>query len=280
MIMSNLDMFFSGDEYPPNVRETKATVALSPSRLPGLDFALNPYQGCSHRCTYCYAPYITRQPVDEWGCIISAKMNLPVLLDRELPRNRGMIGLGTVTDPYQPAERVVNLTRRCLEILVKHRAKVSILTKSPLVTRDIDLISKLNDSEVGITITAMDSNRATIFEPYSTPPSERLDAMKILSNEGVSVYALIGPIIPTITDFRLDEFLDSIRDTGASIVMVDRLNLRPGMDIRLLKRMKEMDPSSLSILEKYIKDREFYDDIINRIRNLCENRDLEYRDAF
>ncbi|KQM11357.1 hypothetical protein AOA80_09355 [Methanomassiliicoccales archaeon RumEn M1] len=259
---------------------TKATVALSPSRLPGLDLALNPYSGCAHRCTYCYAPYIMRRPVDDWGCTISARMNLPVLLDKELPRKKGMIGLGTVTDPYQPAEGALRLTRHCLEIMAKHHARTSVLTKSSLVARDADLLSRLDGSEVGITMTTVRDDRAAIFEPCASPPSKRLEAMKALHEAGVNVYAFLGPIIPTVADRGLVDLIGSICDAGASMIMVDRLNLRPGMMARMLARMEEVDPSSIAELGASIEDDAYYGSITERIKALCREQGMPYRDAF
>ena len=279
--MPSLDSFLPGSRCPSqNILEIKATVALSPSRLPGLDFALNPYAGCAHDCTYCYAPYIMRRPVAEWSRSISAKKNLPLLLDKELVRKKGIIGLGTVTDPYQPVEGALMLSRRCLEMIVKHHARVSVLTKSSLVARDADLLSRLSDSEVGITITANDDERAAIFEPCASPTSERLRAMKALHDAGVNVYAFIGPIIPTIADCGMEDLVGSVHKAGATTVMVDRLNLRPGMKARMLARMSEVNPRSVTELDERIEDDTFYQDAINRIRQLCRDRGMECRDAF
>ena len=274
--MSSLDSFLSDSACPQNVIMTKATVALSPSRLPGLDLALNPYTGCEHQCTYCYAPYIMRRPVADWGRTISAKMNLPVLLDKELPRKKGMM----LHHHLQPAEGALMLTRRCLEMMVKHHARTSVLTKSSLVARDADLISRLDDSEVGITITSIRDDRAAIFEPCASPPSKRLDAMRALHAAGISVYAFLGPIIPTVADRGLEELVDSIQDAGATTIMADRLNLRPGMKARMLARMERMDPSSMAELSARIDDDRYYIDIIEHVKELCRERGLEYRDAF
>jgi DNA repair photolyase len=258
----------------------QATVALSPSRLPGLDYALNPYTRCGHDCTYCYAPYIMRVPPGEWGGGVEAKENLPQLLDRELPRKRGTIGLGTVTDPYQPVEEALRLTRRCVEMLVKHRARVSVLTKSALVARDADLLSRLEGSEVGITVTTASDERAAIFEPCASPPSRRLEAMRALHRAGVPVYAFVGPIVPTVTDRDLDVLVASIKDAGGDAIMTDRLNLRPGMRERMLARMKEVDPASLPAFESAVGDDAYYREVRERLRQLCQSHGLACRDAF
>jgi len=278
--MSSLDSFLSDRRCPQNVTASKATVALSSSRLPGLDLALNPYTGCGHGCVYCYAPYIMRRDVEGWSRTITAKMNLPLLLDRELVRKKGMIGLGTVTDPYQPVEEGLLLTRRCLEILVKHHAKVSVLTKSSLVVRDADLLSRLSDSEIGITITSIDDDLASLFEPCASPPSRRIEAMRTLHENGVNVYAFIGPILPAITDHDLHVLLRSVSSAGASMVMVDRLNLRPGMKARMLDRLAETCPPMVQEMKGKIEDGEYYRSAIAQIKDVCRDLGLECRDAF
>ncbi|NLK25228.1 MAG: radical SAM protein [Euryarchaeota archaeon] len=279
--MSSLDSF--GLDVPPTplrVRRKKVTTALSPSRLPGLDYALNPYTRCGHNCTYCYAPYIMRISPKEWGQGIEAKVNIPRLLDRELPKKQGVIGLGTVTDPYQPVEERLLLTRRCLKVLQRHNARVSVLTKSALVARDADILTKMEGSEVGITITTISDQRSKIFEPCAPPPSKRLGAMRTLHDSKVSVYALLGPIIPTISDYDLEGLVTAIERAGASMIMIDRLNMRPGMEARMLERMRMMDPASLPILESALSDRDFYRSAAESIRRLCKDRGLICKDAF
>jgi len=258
----------------------QATVALSPSRLPGLDYALNPYTRCGHDCTYCYAPYIMRVQPREWGGSIEAKENLPQLLDRELPRKRGMVGLGTVTDPYQPVEEAIRLTRRCLEMLVKHHARVSVLTKSALVARDADLLSRLDASEVGITVTTVSDERAAIFEPCASPPSRRLEAMRTLDAAGAAVYAFVGPVVPTITDQDLEALVAAVKEAGARSVMADRLNLRPGMKGRMLERLRSVDPASVPAFERSVDDDQYYHATLERLRRLCAAHGLDYKDAF
>ena len=113
MTIRSLDSFFDDNGNFPKVRTVMCKTALSPSRLPGLDYALNPYKGCAHGCVYCYAPYVIKVPVSEWTDVI-AKGNIAEVLSKEVPRP-GVVGLGTVTDPYQPLEKELCLTRRCLD---------------------------------------------------------------------------------------------------------------------------------------------------------------------
>ena len=125
------------------VNEITVKSALSKSSLPGLVYALNPYRGCQHACTYCYAPSVLREK-RRWGEFVDVKMNLPDALAKDLERLPiGIVGIGTVTDAYQPIEKKYALTRKCLEALLEKDWPISIQTKSDLVLRDLDLIEQL-----------------------------------------------------------------------------------------------------------------------------------------
>lgn len=213
----------------PSYRAIECRIALTPSRLPGLDFALNPYLGCGHDCVYCFAPEVLRKDRSRWAIDIGARNQLPRLLAKELRSKRGTIGLGTVTDPYQPLESRLGLTRRCLEELVRAEARVSVLTKSDLVLRDTDLLARLPGAEVGITVTTIDERLAGLFEPGAPSPQRRLGAIACLSQSGLDTYVMIGPILPDVTDRDLDSFMGAIAASGTRRVMTDRLRLRPGL---------------------------------------------------
>jgi DNA repair photolyase len=232
MITRDLDSFVDGPNtktMPDGVVEIECKHALSRSKLPGLDYALNPYVGCAHDCIYCYAPFLLNKTRESWRTPVGARTNLPRLLDSELRKATGTIGVGTVTDPYQPAEAVLELTRRCLDIAQRRGARISIHTKSDLVLRDIDMLKLLPKPEVGITLTTIDETLARTFEPFAPAPSARLKAMRSLVDAGIETYVLIGPIIPTVTDSDIEGLAREISSTGARRAMLDRLRLRPGM---------------------------------------------------
>jgi DNA repair photolyase len=239
MISPDLDSFFSEEkrELPDNVRPVQCRSALSRSRLPGLEFALNPYIGCEHACAYCYAPYVMNRDPRAWGGPIEAKMNIPALLAKEVDRVRGTVGVGTVTDPYQPAERQLELTHKCLVILSRKKIPISIHTKSDLILRDMELIRGGREAEVGITVTTVNEGVAQQWEPRSPSPFRRLKAVESLVKEGVDTYVLVGPIVPLVTDKDVGTFADAIAMTGVRRVMLDKLRLRPGM----LERLGQMD---------------------------------------
>ncbi|MEM2389905.1 MAG: radical SAM protein, partial [Ignisphaera sp.] len=154
------------------VVEIEVRQALTKSGLPDLDYALNPYLGCGHGCLYCYAKIYTRlsEVVANWGKIIAVKKNLLDILTNEVERlKRGTVGIGTITDPYQPIEAIYRLTRSSIDILARNGFKVSIQTKNSLVVRDIDILKKYRDAvDVGLTITSADDSMMHTFEPYSS----------------------------------------------------------------------------------------------------------------
>src|SRR3990172_5539619 len=138
------------------IREIKAKSILTKSGIPGVDYCINPYVGCSHGCRYCYATFMKKYTghTEPWGSFVDVKINAPEILQKQLKRaKRGRVLISSVTDAYQPIESKYKLTRQCLEILLQSQFPVDILTKSPLVLRDTDLIKKFKDIEVGITIT-------------------------------------------------------------------------------------------------------------------------------
>lgn len=220
------------------VRRARARTALTPSGLAGFDWALNPYHGCAHGCAYCYAPSVLGEDRERWGDLVEARQNIPVVLSRELRRKeRGLVGISTVTDPYQPAERTYQLTRFCLERLLRHDWPVCVLTKSDLVVRDLDLIEAFSEAEVGFTVTTLDEHQRRLMEPGAPPVARRLAAMRILSDAGVPTYAFIGPVYPTESLNGLRELVRRVRDSGARYILVDRLNLKRGVWLSLLRAL-------------------------------------------
>jgi len=162
---------------------------------------------------------------------VKVRSNIPDRLSKELSGLEGTIGIGTVTDPYQYAEKRFRLTQRCLEILKEKDFRIHLHTKSDLVLRDIDLISSMR-GEVGITITSIDDRFSKITEPGAPLPQNRLDALKKLSEKGVDTYALIGPVLNHLEGTE-GSLVDAVVSTGTKRVYIDSLNLRPMLADRL-----------------------------------------------
>ena len=197
--------------------------ALSPSRLPEMDYALNPYTGCEHGCIYCYGPGVVHADPSRWR-VVRVKRNIPERLSRELPAVDGIIGIGTVTDPYQYAEGRFMLTRMCLEVLARNDMEIHMHTKSDLIVRDAELLSTIK-GVVGITLTTLDDRISKMTEPGAPLPSKRIDAMTRLHDAGVRAYALVAPVMSTLEGHE-GELLDAIKETGVEIVYYNPLHFR------------------------------------------------------
>jgi DNA repair photolyase len=222
------------------IKEIKSKTALSPSRLPGLDYALNPYKGCEHACVYCYAPSVIHWNNGKWGENIEIKINLPRILSKELNlKKKGVVGLGTSTDPYQPLEKKYEITRRCLELLLMHDFPVCLQTKSSLVLRDIDILKEFSKVEVGVTITALNENVRKNLEHGAGSIEERLYALRTLRESGISTWVFIGPVMPFLTE--AEELIDTIAAVKPDYVLIDRLRLRDGIWNDVMEFIKGFD---------------------------------------
>jgi len=152
------------------IRKILAKNILTKTGIEGYDYCINPYVGCAHGCRYCYASFMKRvtSHLEPWGEFVDVKVNAPEVLRRQLRRARkGSILIGTVTDPYQPAEKHYRITRGCLEALLEYQFSVNILTRSSLLARDIDLFKRFYDISVGLSITTDREDIRRIFEPTS-----------------------------------------------------------------------------------------------------------------
>jgi len=218
----------------PRSPQIRTTVTIQPARTiiahnasPDVPFnqSINPYQGCEHGCIYCYArpthAYHDLSPGLDFETKLFAKPNAPALLRAELGK-RGYvcdpIALGTNTDPYQPIERDWKVTRGLLEVLCEHEHPFTIVTKSALVERDLDLIAPMaakNMARVYVSITTLDKTLARLLEPRAAAPHRRLQAIRALSDAGVPVGVLAAPVIPQLTDSDLEGILEAAAAHGA-----------------------------------------------------------------
>ncbi len=261
-------------------KEISCKTALSPSGLPGLDYTLNPYMGCGHACIYCYAPATLRyNGPDPWGTFVNVKTDIPRVLERELRnKKRGVVGISTVTDPYQPAEEKFKLTRSCLDVLLSKDFPVCIQTKSSLILRDLELIKEFSEKEVGFTVTTLDENLSAVIEPGASLPGARLKTLKTLSDEDIPTWAFIGPMVPGALGKReLAEVLKAVKETGVSHVMLDRLRLKPGMWARLEPPLKRHAPGVLDACRSALfKNDGTFESLKAEAKAICEGLRLPY----
>ncbi len=284
-----------------NIKTITAKSILTPSKLPGADYVINPYTGCAFGCSYCYAAFMGRfsgHGSDEWGSYLDVKVNAAEVLEKELRRfrvgasnqqeksgrfkspdlNRPVILIGSVTDPYQGVESKYKITRQCLEVLARSefRAEVSILTKSPLVRRDIDIIKKLKKSTVGMTVTSTDDKVSKLLENAAPIASARIRALKKLNDAGIKTYVCINPLLPhfAANEKDLRKLFKAISDAGTKEIWLEHINLGGKKLERLKNLVSKKAPNSL----KYFKDsqQQKYKDELNRlIFGVLEDFDLE-----
>lgn len=205
------------------VREIYARCIVSKSKV--FSYAINPYIGCQHGCTYCYARFMKRftEHKEPWGEFVDVKINAPDLLQKEINKKPpGRVWVSGVCDPYQPIEKKYELTKKCLEILIQHDWPITIQTKSPLVLRDIELLRGSSKIEVGLTITTGDDKVRQLFEPNAPPIKARIRALEELHLARISTFVMIAPMLP-----KAEELVAVLRGK-VDYVLIDRMNYHYG----------------------------------------------------
>lgn len=255
------------------IEEVKCKTALSKSNLPGLEYSLNPYRGCEHNCAYCYVPNVLRIKRENWGTFVDVKTNIPNVLSKELKsKKRGVVGISTVTDPYQPIERKYRLTRYCLEQLLIHDFPISVQTKSDLILRDMDILTKFSDVEVILSIGTLNDNERKKLEPGSSSIKSRLNALKTFSDIGINNTVFFGPIYPNIKKEDISEIIDTFKSYYVKEIMVDKLNLKPGIKDNLLR----IFPPYKDLINKP----DIYNEIYSEIIKICKIKKIKAISAF
>ncbi|MBJ6723920.1 SPL family radical SAM protein [Geomesophilobacter sediminis] len=204
---------------PLIVREIKAKSILSASKI--YPYVINPYVGCQHACSYCYARYMKKFTghKEPWGSFVDVKVNAAELLAKEVgKKKRDSVWISGVCDPYQPLEAKYQLTRHCLEILAHNDWPVVVQTRSPLVLRDLDVLKTFKRVEVGFSVTTADDATRQIFEPHAPPIALRISALAELHRAGIRTYAMIAPVLPGA------EALVTRLAGAVDYILVDRMN--------------------------------------------------------
>ncbi|MFQ5889027.1 MAG: PA0069 family radical SAM protein [Gemmatimonadota bacterium] len=220
--------------------DSRSLITYNESPDVGFDASINPYRGCEHGCAYCYArpnhEYLGFSAGLDFETKILVKENAPVLLRRELASPRWkpqVLALSGVTDPYQPIERRLRITRGCLEVLAEARNPVAIITKNHLVTRDLDLLERFlpfRAVSVSLSLTTLDPELQRFMEPRTSVPERRLEAIRKLSEVGIPVGVMVAPVIPGMTDHEMPRILAAAADAGATRAGFIMLRLPYGVE--------------------------------------------------
>lgn len=263
------------------INEIHAKNIITKSNLPAADYVVNPYIGCNHACIYCYARFMKRftRHEEKWGQFVDVKINAIDLIPNKSNKYIGKsVFLSSVTDPYIPLEKNYELTRGILKKLIPLQPNIGVQTKSGLVTRDIDLLQKFENCEVGLTITTLDDNLRKKIEPYTSSIQNRIDALKKLKGANIKTYIFIGPILPTITDWK------SIIGETKSFVdfyMFENLNIHGSIasDINnfLLKHYPSLTNEYNNI---YNKKSDYWANIEKDIIQFCNIGNVDYKIFF
>ena len=206
--------------------EYDVKTGISKSNLPELDYAVNPYTGCQHRCIYCFAIDFTKiqEAREDWGKVVYVKRNLIDVLKKQIKgMKRGITGLSSITDPYQPAEAIYGLTRESIKILLSNGFRVTVQTKSPLALRDLGLFeSHRNLIDVGVTLTTIDQKKALEIETQTPAPGQRIKLLEGLHRSGIRSWIFIGPIIKGFNDSRSEiERIFQVAEKNGSRIIYD-----------------------------------------------------------
>ncbi len=218
---------------------SRTLIARNESPDVGFSASINPYRGCMHGCIYCYArpthEYLGLSAGLDFETHILVKEDAPALLEKALRApswQPEVVAISGVTDPYQPVERRLRITRGCLAVLAKYRNPCAIVTKSGLVTRDIDLLRELAEHDaamVNVSITSLDDDIRRLMEPRASPPHERLRAVEALAKAGIPVGVLVAPIVPGLTDSEIPALVSAAARAGARTVHSVMLRLPHGV---------------------------------------------------
>jgi DNA repair photolyase len=239
--------------------EKEAKSIYTRTKIPGLEYTINQYVGCGHNCAYCYARYISKwKEYGPWGTWIEVKTNAPELARKKV---NGEVSMSSVSDPYQPLEEKMRLTRRILENMDKS-TELSILSKSDLVLRDIDILKKFKNISIGLTVNCFPEKARKILEPHAPSNEKRIKALKKLNSEGIKTFCFISPVIPKLTEVR--QVFMQTRGI-VNYYLVEILNTRLGGE-NFKNVLRDKFPESY----EYLKDRNKMENFVKLLRDYFE----------
>ena len=263
------------------IREIRVKTVITKSKIPGIDFVINPYVGCFHGCKYCYAEFMkkfTNHP-EEWGSFIDIKINSPDIITKDLKKYKNeLILIGSVTDPYQPIEAKYQITKKILERLLPVQPHLQIMTKSALVLRDLDLIKQFKNCIVIISLSQIDDDIRKQLEPEASTVEERVKTLKILHDAGISTILFISPIIPELTNW-----MKIIQATESSVdqYWFENLNLYSYLKPRIYNFLNKNYPPLIEKYQKiYYTPNNYWWQEEQKITLFCQKENLDCRVYF
>jgi len=211
------------------IRETTVRQALRADPLPWLDYSFNPYVGCYHGCLFCYVPRLLQIDRSEWGASVVVKRNAASVLAKEIRKvPKGLVAISTATDPYQFVEGKYRITRHALEVLLRAQWPVSVLSRSPLMLRDLDLFRRFDDIEVGMSVPTVDDRARALLEPWAPPIEARLRCLRQLADAGLTTFVSFAPAYPPTGGVTPEGIADAFSEAGVTKMFTRSLDGRWG----------------------------------------------------
>jgi DNA repair photolyase len=260
------------------IRETHVSSALRKDPLPGMDYSFNPYVGCFHGCSFCYVPRLLQIDRSTWGGSVVVKRNAATVLAKELKRlPRGLVAISTATDPYQFVEGKYRITRHALEVLLKADWPVSVLSRAPLMIRDLDLFTQFADIEVGMSVPTLDDRARALLEPWAPPIDARLRCLRALADAGLTTFVGFAPAYPPTGGWTPETIAKAFAEVGVKKMFTRALDARWGVPGAMAKRL---DGSELATSLGRIGDLDTIVPFVSQLGEECRALGIEFRNAF
>src|SRR5881296_4498827 len=260
------------------VREVTVDTALRKDPLPGIDYSFNPYIGCYHACVFCYTPRLMRMDRNEWGTSVVVKRNAATVVAKEVRKlPRGLVAISTATDPYQFVEGKYRITRHALEVLLRANWPVSVLSRAPLMIRDLDLFTQFADIEVGMSVPTLDDRARALLEPWAPPIDARLRCLRALADAGLTTFVGFAPAYPPTGGWTPESIAEVFASAGVKKMFTRALADRCGVPEAMAR---QLDGSELAEDLGRIGDLETITPFVSRVGAECRVRGIDFRNAF
>ena len=257
------------------IRETTVRQALRADPLPGIDYSFNPYVGCYHGCAFCYVPRLLQIDRAEWGTSVVVKRNAASVLAKETRRlPKGLVAISTATDPYQFVEGKYRITRYALEVLLRADWPVSVLSRSPLMLRDVDLFTRFRSIEVGMSVPTLDDQARALLEPWAPPIEGRLRCLRALADAGLPTFVGFAPAYPPTAGWTPERIADAFASAGVKKMFSRLLDPRWGARDAMLARLAG---SPLEEELRRISDIVYMDSFLDALADACDASGVDFR---